>query len=616
MTGSGPGRLLMIAAVLLPLALIALSAWALWHEAWRRAEGEIQRTADGAGEYAARVLGAQVLAGSLVNQMLAGLPDEAIRAQEADLQERLTRFVPRIPMINTIGVIDRAGGLLLLENVRPVPAISVADGEWMDALRSDGALDVHISGMLHGRISGMLYFGVSIRRTDTGNAPRPDGFDGAITLSVDPNRLAAGFLAITQGPDDVIALVRTDGEILVLSPGVTERPPPVPASSPLIAAATAGLERGRYEGQARGIRASLPIGQRLLVAYRRVADLPVYITVTRPPHAVLRAWQRQLAGLLAVGLPATLLLGVLVLGVRRGQHELEAGEAEFRAAFEGSAVGNALFAPQTGEVCRVNQRLCEVMGRSEDALLGATLDALAPGRDCGQTSGTARIARPDGTGAWVQVDIAPIRYGARGLPPLSIASFQDVTERRESEARHRMLAKEVDHRAKNALAVVQSIVRLSAAPSVTAYLEAVRGRVMVLARAHELLSRTGWSGIGVRMVVEEAVSGAGQRLSARGPDVTLGVDAVQPLAMALHELAANAELWGALSVPGGSASLEWDLVAPEGGEGAEPVQPVLRLCWSEEGGPGVVATPAPRSGPAPRAGLKFFPRLFLPPHKG
>ena len=98
-----------------------------------------------------------------------------------------------------------------------------------------------------------------------------------------------------------------------------------------------------------------------------------------------------------------------------------------------------------------------------------------------------RVVRPDGNVRWCQVSAAASFDGAGRVVRMSGVTV-DVTERKETEERQDLLAREVDHRARNALAVVQSIVRLTRATSVEDYVAAVEGRIKALARAHALLS--------------------------------------------------------------------------------------------------------------------------------
>ena len=155
----------------------------------------------------------------------------------------------------------------------------------------------------------------------------------------------------------------------------------------------------------------------------------------------------------------------------------------------------------------------------------------------------------------------------------------DITDRKEAEERQILLAGEVDHRARNALAVIQSIVRLTRAGSVEDYVLAIEGRIKALARAHTLLSelRRRGADLGTLVAEELAPYRAGDKIKLSGPNISLQPATAQGLALALHELATNAAKYGALSSPQGKMSLDWRL-----GDG------VLALHWEENGGPSIM----------------------------
>jgi two-component sensor histidine kinase len=174
--------------------------------------------------------------------------------------------------------------------------------------------------------------------------------------------------------------------------------------------------------------------------------------------------------------------------------------------------------------------------------------------------------------------------------------MRDISARKAGEARRALLAREVDHRAKNALAVVQSVLRLTPCDEPAAFAAAVEARVAALARVHSLLAEAGWSGADLRAVAERELApyaaarrpGHGPTVSLDGPPVPLAPAAVQPLAMVLHELATNAAKHGALSTSGGRVELRW-----RAGRRAED-DGLLRLRWAEAGGPPVAGPPARR----------------------
>jgi len=165
----------------------------------------------------------------------------------------------------------------------------------------------------------------------------------------------------------------------------------------------------------------------------------------------------------------------------------------------------------------------------------------------------------------------------------------DITDRKEAEERQVLLAREVDHRARNALALVQSIVRLTRADNIKSYTAAVDGRIGALARAHTLLAQSRWQGADLARLVDEELApyraDAPERITAAGPDVSLEPRTAQTLALALHELSTNAAKYGSLSVMSGRVEVDWELQSGS-----------LLLRWTENGGPCTQPPAAPGFG--------------------
>ncbi|WP_372781922.1 HWE histidine kinase domain-containing protein [Phenylobacterium sp.] len=165
-----------------------------------------------------------------------------------------------------------------------------------------------------------------------------------------------------------------------------------------------------------------------------------------------------------------------------------------------------------------------------------------------------------------------------------VSAVQDVTgevlERRSEEARS-LLMREVDHRARNALTVVQSFVRLTTAANLEDFRRVVDGRVEALARAQTSLAARRWEGASLRDVIEGALASLSQpgKYSLAGPQVLLQAEHVQAMSMIIHELATNASKYGALSTDTGALTIAWEKT-PAGG---------LTLSWSEDGGPAAAA---------------------------
>ncbi|SDC70928.1 PAS domain S-box-containing protein [Belnapia rosea] len=180
----------------------------------------------------------------------------------------------------------------------------------------------------------------------------------------------------------------------------------------------------------------------------------------------------------------------------------------------------------------------------------------------------------------------------QGRPIRLTGLAMDITDRKRSDQRNELLMREVDHRAKNALAVVQAALRLSRAESPAELVRIVEGRVAALARAQTILARRRWEGAELHALLEGELAAflTGIRMDAPraeliGPPVTVAAHAAQPLSMAVHELATNAMKYGALSRRGGLLQVSWRL---------DPAQRLLTLVWRERGGSEVVSSPARR----------------------
>src|SRR5216683_6643743 len=148
-----------------------------------------------------------------------------------------------------------------------------------------------------------------------------------------------------------------------------------------------------------------------------------------------------------------------------------------------------------------------------------------------------RVIRPDGQLRWC-IGTAVASVDATDHVVRISGVTVDITERKEAEERQALLAREVDHRARNALALVQSIVRLTRADNIKSYIAAVDGRIAALSRAHTLLAQSRWQGADLARLVDEELAayrmGDAQKVTATGPDVSIEPRTAQTLALALH----------------------------------------------------------------------------------
>jgi PAS domain S-box-containing protein len=205
-------------------------------------------------------------------------------------------------------------------------------------------------------------------------------------------------------------------------------------------------------------------------------------------------------------------------------------------------------------------------------------------RDAGSCQVEFRVCRPDGGLRWCLGTVAASSDLVNRISRISGVTI-DITDRKEAEERQLLLAREVDHRAKNALAVMHAIVSLTRADNIEQFVTAVEGRIQALARAHSLLSDSRWRGANIAELIQEELAPYHamivDRVRISGDGLSLAPSTAQALALALHELATNAAKYGALSLPSGSVEVTWELKAAR-----------LELRWIEQGGPAVKQTVA------------------------
>ncbi len=196
------------------------------------------------------------------------------------------------------------------------------------------------------------------------------------------------------------------------------------------------------------------------------------------------------------------------------------------------------------------------------------------------------IERPDGSRAFVCANAEPL-FDDDGELVGAVNCIQDITERKTAEQRQKVLIDELNHRVKNTLATVQSLIAQSARGSETVadFRHRLEARLMAMSRVHDELSRRSWADVDLREVVD---AGLGLHRGRRNVRVEGAPVAIRPraglmLTMVVHELAANAARYGALSgepdAPG-TIALTWKVEM-------NGVGPVLRLRWQESGGPPV-----------------------------
>ena len=196
----------------------------------------------------------------------------------------------------------------------------------------------------------------------------------------------------------------------------------------------------------------------------------------------------------------------------------------------------------------------------------------------------------DGHYRWFLSRAVPLRDEA-GKVKCWFGTNTDITKERDAERRIELLLMEVNHRSKNLLSVVQSMARRTASSSED-FIPRLEQRIAALAANQDVLVQRNWSAVPLRELVDAQLlflEQAEAQTELTGPEVVVQASTAEALSMALHELATNAEKYGAYSVPAGLVRISWDV----SGTGAD-AEFVMR--WTESGGPPVVQSGEPGFG--------------------
>lgn len=275
---------------------------------------------------------------------------------------------------------------------------------------------------------------------------------------------------------------------------------------------------------------------------------------------------------------------------------LEAEEAAaLLAAIVASSNDAILSKTLDGTITSWNAATTSLFGYSPEEMIGRSIRVLIPeDRQSEEDHILAQIAagrrienyetvrlRKDGTPIEVSVTVSPVRDSAGKVVGAS-KIVRDITERRESERRIDALLREVNHRAKNLLGLVQAIAFHTRAADIDDFRERFSARLQALATNQDLLVSSNWQHVSLGDLVAAELAAfpdpLKERVSTEGPSVDLAAPAAQALSMALHELATNAIKYGALSTGSGTVSIVWQTEAEE-----------FSIAWIETGGPPVSA---------------------------
>jgi PAS domain S-box-containing protein len=293
---------------------------------------------------------------------------------------------------------------------------------------------------------------------------------------------------------------------------------------------------------------------------------------------------------------------------KRREAELRQREALLSSIFQSEGLFTSVMELREGEAVYLmaNERAAAFFGLSAADVAGRSLTRLGVASDEAQRW-LAFLRETYAKGEPVTIEY-PFAAGGHSIhclgtftplprelsehPRLSMVTL-DISERKRLEEQHALVSREMAHRTKNSLAIVQSVISSTArhASSVAEFRQAVTERITALAKTQTLLIETNYAGASLRDILRTELEpyddGSGHRVRLEGPEVRLPSEIATAFGMAVHELTTNCAKYGAFSLPGGSVHVKWqnERRAPD---------LHLALTWEEHDGP--LVTPPAREG--------------------
>jgi len=299
-------RLILIACATVPAALFAYAAWANYKSAFAVADENIARSLDIATGHTQAAFQSIAVTINSVDQITQARSADSMRREESELNQRLKEMRAAIADIESIWLFDPTGHAIVSSLLIPVPAdLDVSTSEFFTSSR-DSHAPIFIGQVFAPQATARSVFSVSRKRIDdTGN------FVGVIEISIQPSTFESFFAGIARGTTASLALIREDGAILARYPMPTNVGIKLDSTTGFAAQIGRSPEGGRFTT----VSAVDHVERRF--ALRKLAGFPVYVSASLATNDIRHGWLLTMASHLVFGLPATVLLIILVLVAMR-----------------------------------------------------------------------------------------------------------------------------------------------------------------------------------------------------------------------------------------------------------------------------------------------------------